>query len=439
MAKLLEHSASENAELKDRLERLERQTVDLFTRKYRGVAGGQFKGSAYTPKVDPDTEPLRKKLEKKTRENTALRRDLDNTLLERGELEEELADLRKLSSSLKIGWSQRPEVGPMAAASCQTESQTPRAREVREVEVATIPLLGVPAVTQTAWPAPEMACQTDSAVIAVDAEAATSPRPRISTATQASLEAKAVERPVTCDAASQFAAQADDADTQTVLETSDAEAQACDETSAVRILELEQALSQAGEAVRVALAEREGLRADLKRLEQEVAAAKKAQAAETKKAQEAADSAKSALSRLEAAETRNRALEEALAEEKANSARWQARCKEALTADVTKVLVSCPKVTLALGEKELEIYGQMDLEDVGKFIRATLLPKYTSILAIEAGKGEDIHQIVESLCNSLVQDIGDTLKKKAPSVNVNARRLSRSESKSTLQSKSKEI
>jgi hypothetical protein len=51
------------------------------------------------------------------------------------------------------------------------------------------------------------------------------------------------------------------------------------------------------------------------------------------------------------------------------------------------------------------------------------LPKYTSVLEIDRKKGEDVNDVVESLCQALVRDIGDTLKKKVPTVNVTARRL----------------
>ena len=85
--------------------------------------------------------------------------------------------------------------------------------------------------------------------------------------------------------------------------------------------------------------------------------------------------------------------------------------------------VQIPQVTLSLGEKEIAIYGQVDLEDIGKFIRTTLMPKYTSVLEIDRKKGEDVNDVVESLCQALVSDVGDTLKKKVPTVNVTARRL----------------
>jgi hypothetical protein len=114
-----------------------------------------------------------------------------------------------------------------------------------------------------------------------------------------------------------------------------------------------------------------------------------------------------------------------LVEVKRSQQIWSKRCREALLCETTKVLVSCPKVTLALGEKDLPVYGSVDLEDVSKVIRESLLPKYTAVLAVDEKSGADIHETVESLCNALVTDIAETLKKKVPAVNVNARRLSK--------------
>lgn len=109
--------------------------------------------------------------------------------------------------------------------------------------------------------------------------------------------------------------------------------------------------------------------------------------------------------------------------------RWSRRCKEALMQEATKILVSCPKVTLALGMKDMPICGQVDLDDVPKVVRSDLLPKYTTVISVAKGSKEDVHAVVDKLCQDLVADISVMLAKKVPAVKVNSRQVARSNSK----------
>lgn len=392
----------ENVELRSRLEKLERQTVDLVSRKYRSVSGGFFRTKVEhvdSKMPDGDIEQLRRKLEKKGKEIAAVRRDLDDARYEKRELEEELAEMRALAHALNAR-----EPSKVAAACTQTERPV-------------WPEVGVMARPETRF--------AESQAVAPTLDASTARTPRRMSHAEVETDPEVRVEPSPPPSPKPPVIQAADADTQTAppAETRDrgltavvccADASvAADDGAAERTAELEEALAKAGEAVRAALDDRKKLAAEHAKA---VAAAKFAAAA-------AATREKEGAAKLAAKEAEVKRLIAELAEERDSGEAWQNRCKEALLQEATKVLVSCPKVTLSLGEKEIAIYGQVDLEDIGKFIRTTLMPKYTSVLEIDRKKGEDVNDVVESLCQALVSDVGDTLKKKVPTVNVTARRL----------------
>jgi hypothetical protein len=396
----------ENVELRSRLEKLERQTVDLVSRKYRSVSGGFFRAKVENPESkmmpDSDLEQLRRKLDRKSKELAAVRRDLDEAVYEKRELEEELAEMRALAQALRG----RPPLGVVAAS---TQTERPNWPEV-----------GVTARPET------RSGETQAVAFTVEAGTLQTPRLTSDAEVETDLEARVEPSPPpspkspvirSAEHGTQTAPNAETRDRgmTAVVVSADASV-AADDGAAERIAELEAALQNAGEAVRAAQKERQQLAVEHAKV---VAAHVAAKAAAAKAAvREREDAAKLAAKDAEVDE-----LSVALAAAREKAEAWQARCKEALLQEATKVLVSCPKVTLSLGEKDLAIYGQVDLEDVGKFIRTSLLPKYTSVLEIDRKKGEDVNDVVESLCQALVRDIGDTLKKKVPTVNVTARRL----------------